>query len=904
MDSASLATMVSRVTVAGRTLDDDAQKRLLVDLADWALLNHIIACRREQAPFTAIDVAMLNHLGQGDDWKNQVRLYSKAAYLSLDETAIIEDAIRAIREHSPSTHVQSIDAARADSAQLLSEDLVHQFLARYIKSRARDLDLHLILAQLSSDSPGLPIFSKEAGSIAASQFRAIQEWQSAQGESYLSALAETAVVIAEFFQDLNPPEFTDVRRNAIEYLRRDEAWIGLTDDPHAASAMWQVAIAAALLSTSPTLNRSEMLRLLRTARGLMMRSIESDDAFMMGGPILVHLTLREARLQPRLESTLLNETRALVARLIARAARIDDSDLRMPILTGLFLFGPVIDLIQGRYDSALDGAASAKELATQWQSMVVKTMQDLEREIRDEENSFGFDPDDRQEIAEIRNVMSTMAAGPAMALLGCEALALQAKAEGARRSGDLEASAFYLEQAWQLYRDLQSRFLAVVSTVLPGVVKSLDASTMPNSQKVTTLHLQAMVDFANADALLLRGAATEAVQVLDQAQVILEEADHELGLWMSSLKDALSRSSGNQSTVSINSAIRKVLDGKRDNASRRRYASAKRGLALAAALSAAGRHKDSASAYQLVLATFDEMTANEVLQLPAKLAQSLGASKEYAAGCIDVQLWLLSEDKHGPAAKADFASAMERLRTASAMFAACDERHWADAIDAYRMEHEALYYSSAIDRGDIASSQLALTKAREAQEAYRRLNMADREAAVTSWIRELERGDLQRRILLPGPPLPLPGTPSLESDDRSELVNWRMTQVDNEGKLAQLRSAQARLGALQRRLDDLKERRDSGRMDDGRYTDFASSLETEMYLLLQDVKQILHDEPSLGPIVVDMSTVQGSDEDRQELERIAEQRQDHKLLNQIRRGGKVLLESVIEAGIKVLASQV
>src|SRR5262249_23212115 len=81
---------------------------------------------------------------------------------------------------------------------------------------------------------------------------------------------------------------------------------------------------------------------------------------------------------------------------------------------------------------------------------------------------------------------------------------------------------------------------------------------------------------------------------------------------------------------------------------------------------------------------------------------------------------------------------------------------------------------------------------------------------------------------------------------KEDIVEVKKNMVE-----VRLRDLQARAIALDTRLVDLKERRDRGRLDDGRYTDLAADIDRERIGLLYQLKAELAALPGASAAALD-----------------------------------------------------
>jgi hypothetical protein len=137
---------------------------------------------------------------------------------------------------------------------------------------------------------------------------------------------------------------------------------------------------------------------------------------------------------------------------------------------------------------------------------------------------------------------------------------------------------------------------------------------------------------------------------------------------------------------------------------------------------------------------------------------------------------------------------------------------------------------------------------------------------------------------------------------RQRLINPReiehFLELMEDPVEPKLRNLQARSMALGRSLDDLKERRDRGRLDDGRYTDLRTDLDRERIEILLELRQVLQGrDPDIDEVLQDAI---GGEQETLLMDRLAEVAQrkglGHRIVDGLNRHKGTIVSWLIEIG--------
>ena len=129
-----------------------------------------------------------------------------------------------------------------------------------------------------------------------------------------------------------------------------------------------------------------------------------------------------------------------------------------------------------------------------------------------------------------------------------------------------------------------------------------------------------------------------------------------------------------------------------------------------------------------------------------------------------------------------------------------------------------------------------------------------------------------------------------------------MTRNRMEGKMEQeLRGLQARGIALGRRLDELKDRLNRGRISDGQYTDLAADLDRERIEILLEVQSMLQgNDEDIDAIMRD--AINGEDEAilMGRLGPVAEKKGlGQRMVEEMKQRKGTILSWLVETGVKI-----
>lgn len=275
------------------------------------------------------------------------------------------------------------------------------------------------------------------------------------------------------------------------------------------------------------------------------------------------------------------------------------------------------------------------------------------------------------------------------------------------------------------------------------------------------------------------------------------------------------------------------------NRMRTRYCDAKIEVAAASQYSSLGQHWEAAKRYQKAAGIFSELISVSVLQESTRNLDVLKASEDY---CLGRALMETDLELHG---KDNLVDGREHLNEAQARFDQIDERNWARYIEALRHEYEAIILWQVVQRNPtVESRELQQYAQREADEAVRVYRLA----GLESHARRLEgRAKAARQsdhlsLFLPLPkPVDMPGGARSSTETTLNALNptkqSQMSEVEAKQKYEQ-EWLQARADALRGTLDQLKQRLKNGRIDEGRYADLATSVETDLNIVLKDIERL------------------------------------------------------------------
>jgi hypothetical protein len=118
----------------------------------------------------------------------------------------------------------------------------------------------------------------------------------------------------------------------------------------------------------------------------------------------------------------------------------------------------------------------------------------------------------------------------------------------------------------------------------------------------------------------------------------------------------------------------------------------------------------------------------------------------------------------------------------------------------------------------------------------------------------------------------------------------------------QARSLQAKAISLQNRLMDLKERRDRGRIDEGRYTDLAGDVDRERIEILMQLRSIFGDkDKDLDRIINSAIGGAGSEEIAGDLVDLAKKKGfGAEIISQIEKHQGTIISWIVGIGIEIV----
>lgn len=246
---------------------------------------------------------------------------------------------------------------------------------------------------------------------------------------------------------------------------------------------------------------------------------------------------------------------------------------------------------------------------------------------------------------------------------------------------------------------------------------------------------------------------------------------------------------------------------------------------------------------------------------------------------------------------------LDYLKSASLHFDRCGAERWALYMNALCYEYEAIMSLESLqDNGsyniDHCIGQIQ-PQIIEAKRIFRQIRMEERAQYLDDWVRT---ASMSQRFRSSPIAVPKPNDDFLISRksvdemvgiyDRVGIKIQKVNRMEDE-----LIKFQARSIALGKRLSEMKDRRDSGRLDEGRYVDLANSLDSERIEILLNLQKVFKNKnQDLNNIATD--AIRGENEEEL-LDKLAEVAKKEGLSSTIIDGLKAHKDSIISGLIQI-----
>ncbi len=783
------------------------------------------------------------------------------------------------------------------------ERFQHSGLLTSLPSALLSLNIDLDIMESPSDAAALEM-----------QLKAASSYFGSRGQEFTSDVLLSFALFAELLATSKIPDWDHGLGDLFKRLHSASEWDSLSNDD-AWVALLPAAIAPAF-AFLPEVSPTDRLLLLDFSVARTEQAVDANSRLLMLGTYALSLRTAAALMRSGVvegSSNATLEAELVIARRrcdgsLARAILLDDAAERLMVITGLLVLPAIWANLTGDFEESHRAACTARQAAEKAQEVVLAQLESDLREGRLLLDDISSD-EDRAELEPLLGRMEAIAKSVSMMADTCELLELEALAELSRRAGDLRAAAQAFDKAAELRLGVLTKMQVMVIALAPALSGMLSGED--SGAGVMIAHqLTATALIARADYAIMQPDPEQSLELLSEAAGHLLEVE-------AALSERLSQATARSITVgrspvelsNVGSGLtpqerstRSIVADSALNRARISQLRAKQNLARGERLAVLRSHFAASREYQSAAVIFGSISSEDLATMPPRVVEAASGAELYAEGCMDCELVLDAIERRSALDVETLQSALERLERAASAFQLAKEFVWADFVLARRYEYEATVESVILRRskGDEGSYRACSQRMRDALAIFRRYGLELRVEIITGWLRELDRARVPlagvHAVALPVGLVPVSALAVLTGAESDRGV----VDVNEESTVLELRNAQARLHAIDRRLTDLKSRRDRGRIDDGRYTDLAADLDTESFQILHAVRSILVDDPDLASVLGSMQSPDGDDISRQELERVASRRDDRRLLGRLRSGGERLLSLVIDAGIDTL----
>ena len=524
---------------------------------------------------------------------------------------------------------------------------------------------------------------------------------------------------------------------------------------------------------------------------------------------------------------------ARVNELLAQTALEKEPLSRLGTMTSLMMFPAGWKYAKGDFRGAIEASAMAKSMAEAFYEAADQefrpTLEELQKAIVAEEES----PEERAQLVNFRDSLLTLLEGTKSLAFLADLIRLTSEASLAEANGDfVEAAQLYREASAQ-EKEALDRLTSMISIFIDKAAAISRASQQGFQHEARAAHFNAMAKLNEGDRKLMEGEYAEANHNYADAQDSFKAAEE---LWAKELLRISQTSAQTQY---------KPRDEMLVNASRVRYCDAKIEISNAEQASTvlrqpltAHNHFDKA-AYILA-----EALGTSLSKESRRGVSILRASEDFCRGRalleLDIADSKLTNSDEG----------RRLLDSAATLFEQFEEGRWATYIRGVLYEYEAAIFRQLALVGGPADSNTyvmrAQLRANDAAAQFRQLGLESRAMEMEYLAR---RGTQQPVIIMQPvisnrPALALPKPPSLPamSTPAEALVE---PARPSEKKLDDIRLDQAlnklkaTVIAHSQRLDDLRKRRDSGILEEGRYSELASHYNSERMEQLLKMRELL-----------------------------------------------------------------
>jgi hypothetical protein len=476
---------------------------------------------------------------------------------------------------------------------------------------------------------------------------------------------------------------------------------------------------------------------------------------------------------------------------------------------------------KGALEEATRAQAFAQGFAQALHQQSAPMLEELERSIS------GPDADARASAREFRDVLlaSLRAAGSLTEVHEIHIALSHAKI--AEMSGNFGRASKFYDEACEAEKATKRSVLKLLGVMVGNEAGRQAFGSQASAHEAWSSYFEAMASLNRGDDLTMSGDIVTAQANYVSAKNAFLEAEE---LWSAGIRNP--QMAGEPATELV--AAAKLLAERQRTicACRARYCDARMELATAERHARLESHRAAFKAFGAATAIFEEVLERSKDADDRRNLDLLLGSSQFSKG-----RGLIEVDLDGRT-DGNLADARAALENAAAIFARQRELRWATYVRALAAEGMAAVQRRVLLAGPHRPDLAALIERAfaEAASLYRQIDLNDRAAELEALSRSSASFFALTRVL-PPKPSGLPLADGQAGPDPLELSGLApgVPGIDERA----LRTLQARGIAVERSLSDLVKRRDTGKIDEGRYLDLRSDWDLRRIEIIQDVRRLL-----------------------------------------------------------------
>lgn len=771
------------------------------------------------------------------------RSFLEEAYLDEDEINLIEDILLSYSEIGEQIgEVNNLEWPEPNNLLNITSSEIDEYVSRYAKHIKDNPFLALIpisqieklveddaLAILDEPQKLIEIFSDEDYYIRTAN------WLDAQNLPFpadVSRLILSLIRIVKNFnqgQEVLNPILTDARKmlqKLDSYNPRELATFQELQD----IIRLPFSMLHLLFGNLQIISKNEQMYHLERAEYIL-----SEAELPVLRPFLALVKWERAQKLPEtLQMQLESEAMALINSSIAEAMMIDDPIERAQTAAIGGMMPMVWKFSKGDYKGAIEAASFSRPFSQILINIYQAQMAEFFKELDNIDTDQDLTDREKQIFLRWRNLVETMIRSQDTFLFLHDIIVLESQARIAEMGGNYSAAYLMYEQAASLQRKVYEHFKQLLLEA-GRYIKALNIPEL-QSQSTSTLKHEALAIYFHAMALinhgddfLIHGDFSSAEKDFASAKSLFLEAAEFWDRELERLQNSNSPIGQQKNTFQLIAT----------SDSRAQFCDSRLEFVKAERQSSLGKHNQASSSFLRAKSILEALLIGDSFENDLRSQKLIKASSDLALGrsLFEFDLWK-KETENVNEANGCFAKAIILLKEVG-------ESRLADFAEALRLEYEALIRLEVGKRlGNEVEMQLALSKASDAARVYRICGANERALQIETNAKTM----FEIKWIFGPYHIPSPSNRFLADNAPTEQVKRSASNIleQQEGQSfkeikmsAKLRPIQARAIALQSTLDDLKDRRDKGRINAGEYADLRTDLDRERIELLLELQSLM-----------------------------------------------------------------